>query len=502
MRRTLITVISFTFSFFLTLQAQVPKSAAVPFRQSKINQDTLANILEQKDNFTRQKRLVVFVKNYIQASAEDRLLAVQDTFNQAFTKYSMVDREAFSNFMASFALYKKHNLKDAEAYMNKAIQLAEKKNDAYLLFQFYTHLGFIQTDQGNFIGAIFNYRLAKKEVAKLKDKLPDNRPQASLNINISDLYYKSGFYIQSLNYLDKALALISKDEKNMNLLSSVIYYNKSENYFRQNNIDSLKAYHAKLNDPRNKNYKIYNYRQRTAYYITLLKHDYPLAIKQIIAMEKSPKYIYNDLEEQRLADAYFMNGQLDSAKKKIDAQLTIAAANNHPEIKYHFYDVLAQIAQQKGDNKLASYNYMLALKESQENNLRLTQVGDISSQIKIDEAENSYTQRTAIYEKERLWLIFMVVVAALIIVAIALIYRNVKQKRHYEQLLFATKKAELAFINSHEVRKHLTNILGIMDIIQHSDNNKEEYKQCEEYLLSSAKRLDEAIKNISEKINE
>jgi tetratricopeptide (TPR) repeat protein len=474
----------------------------VPFRQSKINQDTLANILEQKDNFTRQKRLVVFIKNYIQASAEDRLLAVQDTFNQAFTKYSMVDRDAFSNFMASFALYKKHNLKDAEAYMNKAIQLAEKKNDAYLLFQFYTHLGFIQTDQGNFIGAIFNYRLAKKEVAKLKDKLPDNRPQASLNINISDLYYKSGFYIQSLNYLDKALALISKDEKNMNLLSSVIYYNKSENYFRQNNIDSLKAYHAKLNDPRNKNYKIYNYRQRTAYYITLLKHDYPLAIKQIIAMEKSPKYIYNDLEEQRLADAYFMNGQLDSAKKKIDAQLTIAAANNHPEIKYHFYDVLAQIAQQKGDEKLAAYNFMLALKESQENNLRLAKVGDISSQIKIDEAENSYTQRTAVYEKERLWLIFMVVVAALIIVAIALIYRNVKQKRHYEQLLFATKKAELAFINSHEVRKHLTNILGIMDIIQHSDNNKEEYKQCEEYLLSSAKRLDEAIKNISEKINE
>jgi tetratricopeptide (TPR) repeat protein len=257
-----------------------------------------------------------------------------------------------------------------------------------------------------------------------------------------------------------------------------------------------------LNDPRNKNYKIFNYRQRTAYYITLLKRDYPLAIKQIQTLVKNPKYIYNELEDQRLADAYFMNGQLDSAKKKVDEQLAIAAANNHPEIKYHLYELLAQIAQEKGDNKLAADNFMMALKESQENNRRLAQVGDISSQIKIDEAENLYVQRTAVYEKERLWLIFMVVVSALIIVAIALIYRNVKQKRHYEQLLFATKKAELAFINSHEVRKHLTNILGIMDIIQHSDNNKEEYKQCEEYLLSSAKRLDEAIKNISEKINE
>jgi tetratricopeptide (TPR) repeat protein len=502
MRKTLIILISFIFLFLSMLRASVPEAISVPLRQPKINQDTLANIIEQKDNYSRQKRLIVFLKNYINASQPDKLKAVQDTFNQAFTRAGMLDKDAFAYFMLSYGLYKQHNLKDAEAYMNKAIQMADKHNDANLLFLFYTHLSFIQTDQGNFIGAIYSYRLSKKELTKLKDKLPDNRPLASININISDLYYKSGFYTQALNYLDRALALLAKDEKNMALLSSAIYYNKSEIFFRQGNLDSLKAYHIKLNDPRNKNYKIYNYRQRTAYYITMLKGDYPLAIKEIIAMEQSPKYVYNELEEQRLADAYFMNGQLDSAKKKVEGQLAILSANNHPEIKYHFYDVLAQIAQKKGDSKLASYNFMLALKESQENNLRLTQVGDISSQIKIDEAETSYTQRAAIYEKERLWLIFMVVVAALIIVAIALIYRNVKQKRHYEQLLFATKKAELAFINSHEVRKHLTNILGIMDIIQHSDNNKEEYKQCEEYLLSSAKRLDEAIKNISEKINE
>ncbi|TFF39798.1 tetratricopeptide repeat protein [Mucilaginibacter psychrotolerans] len=497
-------VIAFTLPLLITfvLKANVPAATIVPFHQPKINQDTLANILQQKDDFLRQKRLVLFIKNYIQASEISKLNAVKDTINQAFSKYAMIDRDAFATFMTSFALYKQHNLKDAELNMNRAIQLAEKLNDAHLLFQFYTYLGFIQTDQGNFIAAIYSYRLAKKEVLKLKDKLKDNRPQASLNINISDLYYKSGFYTQSLNYLDKALALIANDEKNMTLLSSVLYYNKSENYFRMNNLDSLKAYHDKLNDPRNKNYKIFNYRQRTAYYITLLKHDYPLAIKQIQALVKNPKYIYNETEDQRLADAFFMNGQLDSAKKKADEQLIVASANNHPEIKYHLYELLAHIAEQQGDEKLAAHNFMLALKESQENNLRLAKVGDISSQIRIDEAENSYTQRTAVYEKERLWLIFMVVVAALIIVAIALIYRNVKQKRHYEQLLFATKKAELAFINSHEVRKHLTNILGIMDIIQHSDNNKEEYKQCEEYLLSSAKRLDEAIKNISEKINE
>lgn len=488
--------------FVITVYANVLTASTVPNRQPKINQDTLEAILQNKDDLIRQKKLIIFVKNYIQASSVDKLVAVQDTFSQVFARNSLPERDVMTIFMKSFAAYKQHNLQGAEKLMSKAIQEADKSNFTYLVYQFYTHLAFIQTDQGNFIGAIYSYRMAMKEVTKFRNKLKDNRPQATININISDLYYKSGFYNESLNYLDKAWNLISKDKETRNMLSSVIFYNKSENYFRMDNIDSLKAYHQKLNDPSNKNYKIYNYRRRTAYYITLLKRNYALAIVQINAMTKDSGYVHNELEDRHLADAYFMNGQLDSAKKIINQQLIVASGNNHPEIKYHLYELLAQIAEKQGNEKLASTNFMLAFKESQENNARLTQVGNISSQIKIDEAENVYNQQTEVYERERLWLIFMVITAAFIIVAIALIYRNAKQKRHYEQLLFATKKAELSFINSHEVRKHLTNILGIMDIIQHSENNQQEYKRCEQYLLSSAKRLDEAIKNISEKINE
>jgi sensor histidine kinase regulating citrate/malate metabolism len=69
-------------------------------------------------------------------------------------------------------------------------------------------------------------------------------------------------------------------------------------------------------------------------------------------------------------------------------------------------------------------------------------------------------------------------------------------------LLYEAKKEELAFINSHEVRKHLTNILGIIDILQHSENKLDDYKQIEEYLLQSAAKLDESIKSISEKLND
>lgn len=502
MLKKLLIAFIFIISYIIVMPAYALQTSAVQPRQPTINRDTLSAILDQKDYYIRQSKLIKFLKNYLQASLPDHLNAVRDTFNRVFENSDMQNKLAYADFMQGFIYNKQHNLRQAEFYMGRAIQKARVNNEPYLLFQFYSHLGFIQTDKGDFIGAIYSYRLATKEVVKLRDKVKDNRPQVSLNINISDLYYKSGFYAESLNYLDKALALLINDPVNKPQLISVVYYNKSENFYRMNDLDSLRAYHKKLNDPSNENYKIYTYRQRTGYYITLLKHNYPLAIRQIKQLQANKAYVASQLEDQRLADAYFMNGQLDSAKTVINKLLVESAENNHPEITYHLYETLAWIAEKEGDFKSASKNFQLSLKESQENNARLTQVGNISSQIKIDEAETSYSQKTEVYERERLWLIFTVVVAALIIVAIMLIYRNVTQKSHYEKLLFKTKKAELAFINSHEVRKHLTNILGIMDIIRHSENNKEDYMQCEQYLLKSADQLDEAIKNISEKLNE
>jgi hypothetical protein len=430
------------------------------------------------------------------------MLAVEDTLNSFFTKYSLPNKGVFSYFISSLIFTRKHDLKQSELYMTKAVQLAEKDSQDYMTFQMLSHLGFIQTDKGDYIGAIYNYRLATIKIRKLRDNFKDNRREAALNINISDLFYKSGLYAQSLNYLDNAWMLLQKDTTGKQILSSAIFYNKSENFFRMNKIDSLKIYHALLINPGNKNYKIFTYRQRTAYYITLLQHNYNLAIKQIKELQKNKDYAPSDLDQQHLADAYYMSGQLDSAKYIIEKILAAATESHQPEAKFHLYETLARISEKKGDYKTSSYNFMLALKNAQENNIRLTQVGNISSQIKIDETESSYLQKAEVYKRERLWLLFIVLIAALIIIVITLFYRNVKQKRHYEKLLYEAKKEELAFINSHEIRKHLTNILGMIDILKHSKNKLDDYTQVEEYLYKSASLLDESIKNISEKLNE
>jgi hypothetical protein len=81
-------LVAFTLPLLITfvLKANVPVATVVPFHQPRINQDTLANILQQKDDFLRQKRLVLFIKNYIQASELSKLSAVKRYFQSGFYK--------------------------------------------------------------------------------------------------------------------------------------------------------------------------------------------------------------------------------------------------------------------------------------------------------------------------------------------------------------------------------------------------------------------------------
>lgn len=492
----------FCFGFFTTFVAHSGPGIKLLPKIQPVNKEAFNIILRESDDFVRQKKIIAYIKGYVQIFPKDKLPALQDTLTQLFNKSDFPEKEEFSFFMRAICFSKQRNYRQAEAYMSRAVRIAGRNNQDYLSFQFLSHLGFIQTDTGDYIDAIYNYRLATDKVRKLRSVFKDDLREASLNVNISDLFYKSGLYAESLSYLNTAWALLGDDTASKNLLSSVIYYNISENYFRMNNLDSLIAYHNKLMSPQNKNYKLYTYRKRTEYYITLLKHKYSLAIIQINELKRSKEYVPSDLEDQHLADAYYASNQLDSAGIIINRLLTANKDTNHPEINQHLYELLGQIAERKDGESPASVNFRKALAQARLYNAKLAQMGIISSQIKLDETESSYIKRSEMYERERIWLIFIVVIAALLIVAIALIYQYVKQKRHYEILLFAAKKEELAFINSHEVRKHLTNILGIIDILRTSNNKHDEYDQVESYLQDSAAKLDEAIRNISEKLND
>jgi len=441
---------------------------------------------------------MVYLKSVFENDPINNYSAEKSETDKLMSKYNVEDKAAFDYFIDSRYQSRLLHYNEAENALIHAIKEARKTGEHYLLYAFFSHLAFLQTFKGNTIGAVSSFRYAKKEAIALDDA----QLQVLVDINISDIYYRNSFYSQSLFYLNQADSIINRGGIKEQRLKNAINNNRSENFFRMNDIDSLKKYHQALIDAKSGTSKLYVYRHRTAYYITLLQHDYKSAIERMQALRHDSLYVYDNTDELNLADAYYNNGQLDSAKSIINRLLADPTQNNHPEIKYHLYEVLGEIAEKGNDNKQAGYDFKMALQQAETNISRLTQVGNISSGIKTDELEGFFVQKVSGYKRERVWLIFAIAGTVIALIIGSLFFRNIRQKRYYEKLLFNTKKEELAFINSHEVRRHLSNIMGIIDTIQHSENKEQAYLQAEDHLLSATESLDNAIKNISKKLDD
>jgi len=462
-----------------------------------VKPDSLINILKLKNEDLKERKLINYLRNVWQENPANSLVGAKHELDKLMLTYKIQNKEAFDYFIESLYQSQLVNMKAAESILLKAIDVAQKADDDFLLYTFFTHLGFLQTYTGNTIDAVSSFRIAKKEAITLKDAYLE----VLIDINLSDIYYRNNLYNQSLFYLTQALWLVNKHNISEQRLKNAIYNNKAENYFRMGNIDSLEKYNTMLHDAKRGTFRLYIYRKRTDYYLQLLRHNYSDAIKAVIALQKDTLYRYDTTDEQNLADAYYNAGKLDSAKNIINKLLADEAQNNHPEVKLHLYRILGQIAEQQKDYKQAGYNFKMAMQQSEDHIARLTKVGSVSSEIKIDEMQGAYLHKEEVYQRERQWLIFMVIIAVLTIVIVAVSYRGARQKRYYERILFATRREELAFINSHEVRRHLSNILGIVNMLKSSENKCEDYLEVEDYLLTAAEDLDQSIKNISEKLD-
>jgi len=465
---------------------------------SPVKTDSIVHYMQVKNQLAQDRSLTYYLNVYFEAIPIDSFNSDKVKIDKNLLKYNLENIAAFEFFIESIGHNRLLQTNEAKSDLLKAIEIAAKNNDHYLLYTFLSHLAFIQTYEGNAIEAISSFAGAQKQAVILNDAYL----QVIVDVNISDIYYRYGFYSQSLYYLDEARAAMALNKIRKPRLANVILYNKSENYFRMNKLDSLEKYNSELISSKDKGYKLYTYVKRTNYYLHLLNHDYESAINLILSLQKDTSYKFETLDKQNLADAYFNAGKQDSAKYIIGQILTEKELNNHPEIKYHLYEILGEISEKENNNKEAADNFNLALQQAKDNVSKLVQVGDISSQMKINEIESSYIQQDEIYKRERMWLTFSVIIALFTLAVILMFYRNIRQKRHYEKLLFAAKKEELANINSHDIRRHLTNILGIIDLVKQSENKAKEYSQVEESLFYSAEQLDEAIKDISRKLDD
>lgn len=472
-------------------------SGYISAQSSLIKNDSLLTILKRSDAKERQRDLVLYLRYAFDGIAVKDLPRAQKEATELLRSYQVEDREGINSFIDAVCQLHQNNYAGSQSSLTKAINEAEKNEDHFLLYACFTHSGFLQDEQGDEIDAISAYRAAKKEATLVSDPVM----QIIIDINLSDIYYRNRMYGQAMFFLNEAQNLANLHGIKTERIANAINNNKAEVYYHTHNIDSLRKYNAFLNEAKSGSPGLYTFQRRTDYYLNMLQPDFPAAIKAITTLQKDGSYGFNIIDERNLADAYFGAGMLDSAKSIAEHLVNDPGEKNHYEVNLYYYKLLGDIEDKRGDNKEAAAYYKEALSHALEQLRRTINVGNVSSQIRIDQIENSYVVKAETFKRERLWLIFIISVAVLLIIIGSLFYYSIHKKKYYEKLLFEAKKNEIAFINSHEVRRHASNIMGIMQMINQGEDKYENFMEAEKYLLSELNNLDNAIKNISNKLN-
>lgn len=462
-----------------------------------MQKDSLLSILKHNERPTRERDLIFYIRYEFGDMSREELVAARKTTVDLLHSFHVPDSEGLIYFIDAICKLRQNNYTAAQGFLVKAMEKAYQNDDHYLLYACFTHMGFIQTDKGNTIAAVSSFRNAKKEA----DVLNDTYLQVVIDINLSDIYYRNRMFGQSLLYLNEGQSYLHSAHIKNPRLQIAILYNKAEVFFRSQNADSLKKYNELLNALKQGSPGLYTFQKRADYYLELLYRKYARVIKTITRLRSDSLYQFKVTDERCLAEAYFQAGMPDSAKKIVEKLIRDTSDQNHTELNLYFYKLLGDIENKQHNYEAAADDFNIALSQALEQQRRLVNVGSVSSLIRIDQLQNSYALRTETYKRERLWLFFIISVITFFIIIGAMLYYNVHRNKYYEKLLFESQKKEIAFINSHEVRRHASNIMGIMQVINQGENKFENFTEAEEYLISELNSLDEAIRNISDKLN-
>lgn len=481
-----------TLLLLLAVFFSLPKNAG-----AQVSADSLLTILQLKDGPQKDKRLVLSLRYYYSGRPATSLVGAKKKLDSLLEGYHIRAAEPISLFAGAMYLMQLKAYEQAESALVRAIGLADRLENNYLLYGCFTQLAFLQSLKGSTTEAVTSFRQARLVASRLNDSYL----QIMVDINISDLYHRNKLYSQSLVYLEQAQRMMAAQQLDEPMFAMMILANKAENYFSLGRADSLAHYSALLQQLRISSPRLYTFQQRNSYSLKLLRRRYDEVLRRLEILKKDSRYEFDLNDEQNLARVFYETGKLDSAQFIALRLIAAPAQRNHPEVTLPLYELLGRIALTKADKDQAARHFDMALQQAKLQITRLVEVDTIAARLKLDEMQRSYVQREETFRRERLWLLFSIIAIGLALVAGGLLYRNIRQKRRFEQLLYEARRDELSFINSHEVRRHVSNILGIMDTITHSEDRHQGYLEAEAHLLQAAQDLDGSIRHITEKLS-
>jgi tetratricopeptide (TPR) repeat protein len=474
------------FVFLLSLFFTSPSPAVAPIAE-KLKK------LPELPAKTAQELLYQLTLSYIsRATDTDHISTNKNLLLTALERSNISHKKAFAYEIEALAAKKLRKLEVAKRYI--LLALKETGEGKPQLPRLLNTLAFIETDFENYMGAMESYLMAGKIFQKNRDT---NRLIVNYS-NIADLYIKNNLYEEAINALNQATTLAVKQKKGP--VPYFIYQNKATTYFYLQNLDSLQYYAKKtLGGEKSPSYNIIA-EHRLRYMELFLKKDPAVieAIKLVLNNIRDQDYIFTTIH---LARAYLLFDRSREAKTLIFKLLSSPNLKDPGYTRSILYDLLGDAYQKERNFQLSSRYYEKGMDQSLLNSENMMKTGSILTFLKYDEIKNKYVLAEENLKVRKNYFILLTVVAAMIIIALFLLYRSARMKKKYNELMYNKLNKEISFMNSHEVRRYLSNIQGIIMVIQMSEDKKTTYTELEEALFDSAENLDNSIKDIVNKLH-
>ncbi|RZL43201.1 MAG: hypothetical protein EOP00_22765 [Pedobacter sp.] len=271
-------------------------------------------------------------------------------------------------------------------------------------------------------------------------------------------------------------------------------------YFYLRKPDSLKRYSAKaFSDVSKIKHDSVSYHRLK--YMRLMLEKNPLAINEIRKVISDPKDDDKLMSGFHLAQAYTEFDKPENAKKFIHVMLETGDLKNLTFLSSQLYKLLSGIyVKEKNYNAALTY-YRKNVEQLSLYAEKQYKSDNILTILKYHEIKTRYDKIEEEQKVKKNYFLFSIIIAAMIIVILFTLYRAVLIKKKYNKLAYDKLNDELSFLNSHDVRKHLSNILGIISVVHASENKQAAYEEMEEALIDSAENLDNSIRNIAAKLD-
>lgn len=338
------------------------------------------------------------------------------------------------------------------------------------------------------------------------------QPLASIYAVIANLHKENHQFDAAFNYADKGLeaAKANRDTAQIiALLGLKAMFTHSYN-FDMKKPDSLslklefEALKIAESNPKYEQLRIrfydniaQTYKERGNYAIAINYANKGIALAEKYNQPRSLTYAYN-----WLGQAYYYSGNKERGLAYLNKALDISKQIKQPYREMELNEAIYECALSSGDykNALTCLRRYTDLRDSLQVIRNEKQMGEM--QVKYETVQKDkqialLNQSNALKSTQLLWIDIGLAVAACLLIIILIQYfiirRNSKMIRHSNDMLNEAL-LKIAFIQSHQVRKPIASILGLVNLIK-MDNYTAD-KETLSKLEVAAEDLDRKIKDV------